>query len=371
MKPATPIGILSSLLALALTLTTTACGGQPGLTGEQASVAAPAAALISGTVSYRERMALTNQAVVEITLEDASRQDVAARVIARRTISDPGQVPIRFELEFSPADIDPRLGYTLRARIRDHGRLVFTSDTGTPVLTRGAGREAHLLLVSVQKPPAAADSVTGESGMLLEGMFRYFADAALFRDCNTGRSYPVAMEASYPEVEHAYLNSGIEPGSEILVRLRGRYLERPSMEGNINKINLIIDAFEGMDSKKSCAPIEPAELRDTYWKLLELDGRPVVAGEGMREVHVILASDASRAHGHAGCNDFFGSFQTAEDTLSFSALGSTMMACPEGMDTEQAFLEALGETTRYEISGQVLSLFADDRLLARLEAVYF
>jgi heat shock protein HslJ len=51
-------------------------------------------------------------------------------------------------------------------------------------------------------------------------------------------------------------------------------------------------------------------------------------------------------------------------------MGSTMMACPEGMDTEQAFLGALGQTTRYTISGQFLQIYADDQLLARLEAVY-
>ena len=142
------------------------------------------------------------------------------------------------------------------------------------------------------------------------------------------------------------------------------------MEGNHNEVNLIVDTLEKLDLENTCAPTVHAELQNTYWKVIEIDGKAVRTPEGMREAHVILASEESRAHGHAGCNNFFGSFETGEDKLSFSALGSTMMACPEGMDTEQAFLKALGETTRYEISGLFLTLYADDHPLARLEAVY-
>ena len=350
--------LLAALNATVL-LTAVACR-EPAQTAAQA----PESAVISGTVSYRERMALTDRAELTVTLADVSRQDVAATVIAERIITDPGQVPIRFELEYPTAEIDERMSYSLRATIHDRGRMLFTTDTHVPVLTRGAGREAKLVLVAVNERAAEPE------GMALEGMFRYLADAALFRDCRTNKVFPVAMEGGYIELERAYLDSGIEAGKEIMVRLQGRYLERPAMEGNNNKVKLIVDIVEKLDPENTCAPSLHAELQNTYWKAVELDGKAVVTPEGMREAHVILASEDSRAHGHAGCNNFFGGFETRGDKLSFSALGSTMMACPEGMDTEQAFLQALGETTRYEISGQFLTLYADDRPLARLEAFY-
>lgn len=350
--------LLAALNATVL-LTAVACR-EPAQTAAQA----PDSALISGTVSYRERIALTDRAELTVTLADVSRQDVAARVIAEQKIPDPGQVPIRFEMEYPTAEIDDRMSYALRATIHDRGRMLFTTDTHVPVLTRGAGREARLVLVAVTQAAAEAE------GIGLEGMFRYLADAALFRDCRTNRVFPVAMEGCYIELERAYLDSGIEAGKEIMVRLQGRYLERPAMEGNNKEIKLIVDKVEKLDPEKTCTPTAHAELQNTYWKVVELDGGAVETPEGMREAHVILASEDSRAHGHAGCNNFFGHFETAGEKLSFSALGSTMMACPEGMDTEQAFLQALGETTRYEISGQFLTLYANDRPLARLEAVY-
>jgi len=211
---------------------------------------------------------------------------------------------------------------------------------------------------------------TGSPGMELEGMFRYMADAALFRDCRNNKTYPVSMEGQYIELERAYLNSGINPGSEVMVKLRGRLLERPSMEDNSNNIKLIVNKLHSILPDKTCSPTVHAELVGTYWRLVELNGEIVNTPEGMKEAHMILAGAESRAHGNAGCNNFFGQFKTSENTLTFSAMGSTMMACPQAMDIERGFLTALGATTRYEISGLFLKLYAEDQLLAQLEAVY-
>jgi copper homeostasis protein (lipoprotein) len=208
------------------------------------------------------------------------------------------------------------------------------------------------------------------SGIELEGMFRYFADAAVFRDCRTNQTFPVAMEGEYLELERAYLNSGIMAGDEVYTALTGRYLERPAMDGNHNIVKLIVNKLNKIDTEKSCAPETHADLFNTYWKLVEVSGRKVTTGHGMPEAHLILASTEARAHGNSGCNNFFGSFETGDDNLTFGPLASTMKACPSGMDTERVFLASIGKTTRFEISGQALRLYADDELIAVFEAVY-
>jgi putative lipoprotein len=328
-------------------------------------------ASITGTISYRDRIALTNEAVAVVTLEDGSRQDAPATPLALHTISDPGQVPIRFAFDYPRAAIDPRMSYILRARITDRGRLMFATDTHTPVLTRGAGNEVQLLLVHVDATSTGPVApVTAGSGMPLRGMFRYMADAAHFRDCHTNREVPVAMEGAYIEVERAYAKSGIEPGSELLVEVTGRYLDRPAMEENISEINLIIDSFNKILPDETCTPQALAELVGTSWKLSELAGSRVRLREGTSEAYFVLEARQNRVRGHAGCNSFFGGFEAGQGTLSFADLGATMLACVHGMDTERAFLQALGETRRYEISGLFLSLYDGDRLLARFEAIY-
>ena len=142
-------GLRQVLAAIVAACTCAACGdGQPS--PATAAGDSPASmASITGTLSYRERIALTNAAEAVVALEDASRQDVPAIRLAQQTISDPGQVPIRFALDVPRSAIDPRGSYALRAQISDRGRLLFTTDTHTPALTRGASDEVHLLLVPV------------------------------------------------------------------------------------------------------------------------------------------------------------------------------------------------------------------------------
>ena len=65
-------------------------------------------ASVSGSVTYRERLALSPGAKLVVELRDVSYQDAAAPLIARQTISDPGQVPIKFKVEYTPATTSTR-----------------------------------------------------------------------------------------------------------------------------------------------------------------------------------------------------------------------------------------------------------------------
>ena len=156
-------GLRQVLAAIVAACTCAACGdGQPSLA--TAAGDSPASmASITGTLSYRERIALTNAAEAVVALEDASRQDVPAIRLAQQTISDPGQVPIRFALDVPRSAIDPRGSYALRAQISDRGRLLFTTDTHTPALTRGASDEVHLLLVPVADSGGSPRATEGAS----------------------------------------------------------------------------------------------------------------------------------------------------------------------------------------------------------------
>jgi putative lipoprotein len=102
---------------------------------------------VTGTVTYRERIALTPEAVVEVQLLDVSIADASAKLIAEQTIKPQHQVPIPFELTYDPAVIDERFTYTVRATIRERGQLMFTTDRSYRVLTRGSPKHVDLVLV--------------------------------------------------------------------------------------------------------------------------------------------------------------------------------------------------------------------------------
>ena len=119
---------------------------------DRESAAASDTRMIRGTATYRERIALPPDAVLEVTLEDVSLADAPAREIGSVRMENPGNPPFSFELAFDPALIEERQTYAVRAAVRVDGKLMFTTDTVYPVLTRGAGTEVELLLRRVETP---------------------------------------------------------------------------------------------------------------------------------------------------------------------------------------------------------------------------
>ena len=110
-------------------------------------------ATITGSVTYRERMALRPGSVVRVTLEDISLADAPAKILAEQILHPQNQVPIPFSLSYDRAQIQPRHRYALRAQIRtDAGQLLWTTDTVHPVLTQGAPTDTvEIALVRVGK----------------------------------------------------------------------------------------------------------------------------------------------------------------------------------------------------------------------------
>ncbi len=80
-----------SLIAVATLLTLAGCGSAPeGTSDNPVQASAPESlpmSTITGSVSYRERMALTPTATLNLQLQDVSLADAAAEIIAERTIS--------------------------------------------------------------------------------------------------------------------------------------------------------------------------------------------------------------------------------------------------------------------------------------------
>ncbi len=102
---------------------------------------------ITGTVSYRERIALPPDASVQVRLDDVSQPEAAPRRIAETTFPTAGkQVPIPFELPYSAADIVAGRRYAVRAKIVADGKTLFSTKTPYPVITRGAPTQLEILV---------------------------------------------------------------------------------------------------------------------------------------------------------------------------------------------------------------------------------
>ncbi len=121
-------------------------------------------------------------------------------------------------------------------------------------------------------------------------------------------------------------------------------------------------------SASSSATDEP--LQETYWKLVELQGKPVTTAEQQREASLIFHTKGNRITGSGGCNRLMGGYVLEGNSLHFKGVASTMMACLHGMETEQGLVGVLNKVESWKISGKSLGLFGKEEApLARFEAV--
>lgn len=138
-----------ALLTLALAITS-AYAAEPGKTSAAGTMTIPA--MITGTLSYRERIALAPGSEALVQLLDSAAAGAPAKVMVEQRIVIAKQVPIEFRLDYDAVQIDPKHTYTVAARIVNGDKLLFVSDTPNHVITRGSPGHLELVL----KKPAAA-----------------------------------------------------------------------------------------------------------------------------------------------------------------------------------------------------------------------
>lgn len=102
---------------------------------------------ISGTVTTRERVTLLPDTRLRVTLNETTRAEAAPQFIAETTVPGVTQVPVAFTLRYDAAWIDPKLVYTLTARLERFEQLLFTNDTPVRVLTGGASSRAEIVVI--------------------------------------------------------------------------------------------------------------------------------------------------------------------------------------------------------------------------------
>ena len=114
-------------------------------------------------------------------------------------------------------------------------------------------------------------------------------------------------------------------------------------------------------------------LTNTYWKLIELNGQPVVMMSSQRkEAYLQLRKENKVVRGFAGCNNFSGTYETTNSQISLTALMTTRKACVDIMSTEVQFLSLLEQATSFKITGESLILLnSSGDVTAEFAAVYF
>ena len=373
--------------------------------------------IVSGNASYLQRIAMPPEAVLTVQVQDVSRADARATVLAEsREAFGRRQVPLAYSVKVARSAIDPRMRYSVRATISVAGQTQFATTRQYPVLTHGAPSQHDLLLAAVPEvgrpaPPASVSSSSSSSSTAFagvlpcadcigiahtltlqpDGSYRLrrtylgkpaqpvepMVEAGRWTADRSGKR--IALHSSTGKASHPLLFSvrangalrQLDGSGHAIKTSANMDLRRTAKLDLVNEAAVNTGASAKADSDLTPGPATAA-LQDTYWKLVELSGQPVAMLPGQeREVRITLASQDRRLMGFSGCNVLGGSYAQNGASLKFDQLASSMRMCEPALNAlERQVLDALIATTGQRINGQRLSLLAGERMLARFEAVY-
>jgi len=325
-------------------------------------------ATLSGQAMYIDTLPLPKDAKFEVFLEDISLMDAPSVLLGETVLSPAGQIPIHFSIDFDDDNIKLGNRYAVRARITQNDKLLYITDTVNPVFSTYADKDLKLIMKRVYKLPESK---------VMEGMYKYMADAALFKECTTGKYFPVAFEADNQALEEAYLKEVNASGEFLKVEIKGKIVKRPKMDGVGEEETLLVERFIRTHGKKSCEEQHVnVPIINNYWKLLTLHGKKVEVLKGQREAHILLKKGLNAVGTLkvvSSCNVFKGTYKidAMNIKLEVEPLEREPKACNNN-ESEENFLAALKNVHYWSIKGEHLKLMDErDNILAEFKAIFF
>lgn len=198
-------------------------------------------------------------------------------------------------------------------------------------------------LLRAEKP----DPIDGK--FRLAGMYRDAQDGGLFAACLAGRTYGVAPGGDEPALEKAWVEMTPSREASLYAEIIG---------GFDNNNSVTVDRFITVKRDGTCPPLASrgAALRDTEWRLVELDGdRPTF--DEWRRRPILRLDDAGKFTASTGCNAMGGDYVLDPEGLRFVAGPMTLMACPSAeAEIEKKFVAALAAVRTAQIAGTTLDL---------------
>ena len=313
---------------------------------------------VSGTATYRERIALPPGAIFEATLEDVWRADAPSETIALTRVASPGSPPIAFTLAYDRGRILDDHRYVVRARILLDTRLLFATDTAVPVITRGSPTDVSLMLVRAgggqAVPPAASRSTP------LEGTYWKAIELA---------EKPTPPQDQAREAHLLFQAGGRLSGSDGCNRLTGSYqlkgdivsfgqmaatqmacinageTEGPARDAlkSAARLTIVGDRLELLDSTNrrvavfAAGPQTPPPsaslgLAGTSWQLVRFQGSDdTTLTPDDRAKYAIEFGADGRLTARIDCNRGFGTWKSGgANQLQFGPLALTRARCPAG-----------------------------------------
>ncbi|EAY81684.1 hypothetical protein OsI_36858 [Oryza sativa Indica Group] len=86
--------------------------------------------------------------------------------------------------------------------------------------------------------------------MVMKGSYTYMADAAVFKDCATGITFPVDNNIA---LEQGYAKANKNAGEPVFLTFNAHFSVQPSMEEGLIEKAVVPDGKIAFDRSKSCS----------------------------------------------------------------------------------------------------------------------
>lgn len=257
---------------------------------------------ISGQIMILERMALPDTTIMLVDVSSARDEPL----VQSRTPTEGRQSPFDFAIE-APSDQD----LVLRVGLRAADEMLWLSEpkmipAGTDALDMGTIR-------AMRVPPMGFARLFACGNTLVEAGF--LPDTARLRI----NEQVLNMQAQPAASGALYVDPG-NPASSIHTRGDSAILK--------------IDGAE----LSECHMLRPeTDFTEGVWNISALEDKPTLFPS---RTELVFFPDG-RVSATVGCNRFIGSYRRHGGILSFGAIASTMMACPDGLSEQEMLFSAI------------------------------
>jgi uncharacterized lipoprotein YbaY/heat shock protein HslJ len=308
---------------------------------------------ITGSLAYRERIALPPGSTARVTLNDTSIADAAAPVVASTDIElGERQVPVPFELTVPAEKLAPNRQYAVRGTISGpDGRMLWTTDTAHTIGAGEASIDLGTLMLVRARPAAQSQPGAGQGE----------APELTARGNEPGWSLTIdrdniALKRNYGE------NEVVVPRTEPTVTADGRSYLSATAEHNLRvdvADRVCRDSMSGMphphevtitidgETLSGCGGLPAALLQGGEWVVEDIGGKGIVDNSRA----TLNFGEDGTVTGRASCNTYGAAWKLSGEGLAVTQGRSTLMACTPALDNqEREFMRLLAAANRFDIT---------------------
>jgi heat shock protein HslJ/uncharacterized lipoprotein YbaY/uncharacterized membrane protein len=331
----------------------------------------PQTTLVTGSLSYRERIALPPGAKAEIAVVPAGPANAAP--ILRRDVPIQGQAPLPFQLELQSDALDPGQHYTLRGSITGgDGAPLWRGDSTTPINPGPGKQDVGTIVLAHVTPPLPKPSLPAAGtrpqlqGYVARGnepgwMLQILATKLTFEESDGATK----LQATVPprqKIAGGYRYLAHAGKQTLRIDVLNKVCRDDSGAAFPDNVTVLV----GGKTLRGCGGDPAFALQHARWMVRSIDGKDVEA----RSRPTLVFESTGRVAGHASCNSYSGPYQVGgADGMRFGDLISTKRACaPTLMQQETAMLAVLNNAIRYTLGDDgTLTIETNDghRLVAR------